>query len=220
MDGFGVQSCLLQRSLVSLPCLGKAILALQSAPLFGSLCCLYQRKPMTTNDHAHITWRISTRNTLGQARLLGGLVTLEGKGRWGEMVDRGLEEASVFGFSPTCVGRRRKGKFESRTLEAAKKGPWSTARHSRDFFQLFVRRPLTFSSPSLAIVAFVPFLCSLYVCVDSLFVRRQSVCFDFLFHFLHFFCCFCGQGETLTAWRFAEFSFFVLSLDSICVLVR
>ena len=76
---------------------------------------------MTTNDHAHITWRISAGNTLGEAHLLGGLVMLEGKGRWEEMVDRGREEASVFGFSPTCVGRRRKGKFESRTLEAAKK---------------------------------------------------------------------------------------------------
>lgn len=164
LDGLGVQSRLFQRSLVSLPSLGKAILVLQSAALFGSSCCLYQRKPMTTNDHAHITWRISAGNTLGQAHLLGGLVTLEGKGRWEEMVDQRSGGGKCFGFSPTCVGRRRKGKSESRTLEAAKKIPWHTARHSRDFFQLFR------SSSSYFL-----FLFSHHSCLCTLFVLSLCV---------------------------------------------
>lgn len=73
-------------------------------------------------------------------------------------------------------------------LKQQKKGPWSTARHSRDFLQLFVRRPLTFSSSSLAIVAFVPFLCSLCVCmsIHSLYGVKVYVSIFFSIFFTSF----------------------------------
>lgn len=136
-------------------------------------------------------------------------------------MDRGREEASVFGFGPTCVGRRKRRKSEFRTLEAAKKKLRPLPGIVATFPTFLLRHPLSFFPSSLTIVAFVSFLC-VCVCVcmsiHSLYGVKVYVSIFFPIFFSHAF--FWRKGGNFNCMAFGGVLFLSFSLLIASVLVR